>query len=89
MDKYEQCPSTDVLNELVCQGMKNIVFIEPRTSDAFVFRDHRVKRTGFPLSHGFVVTATACQGRTMRAGVVIDCGRHESGTTRKEDGVPT
>ena len=33
-----------------------------------------------------MITATACQGRTMRAGVVIDCGRHESGSTRKEDG---
>ena len=86
MDKYKQCPSIDVLNEHVYQGMKKMVFIEPRTPDAFVFRDHKVRRTGFPLSHGFVVTATACQGRTMRAGVVIDCGRHESGTTRKEDG---
>ena len=37
------------------------------------------------LSHARVIIATACQGRTFRLGVVIDCGRHESGRTAKED----
>ena len=86
MDKYEHCPSVDLLSSDQNPSMKQLVFIEPRTSDAFVFREYRVKRTGFAISHGLVITATACQGRTMRAGVVIDCGRHESGNTKKEDG---
>ena len=42
-------------------------------------------RTGFPFSHANVVTSTACQGRTFRKGVVIDCGRHEGGSTPKVD----
>ena len=86
MDKYIHCPGVDLLSSDQNPSMKQHVFIEPRTSDAFVFREYRVKRTGFAISHGLVITATACQGRTMRAGVVIDCGRHESGNTKKEDG---
>merc|ERR1711953_881654 len=30
-------------------------------------------------------TSTACQGRTMRDGVIIDCGRQEGGAHPKED----
>eukprot|EP00973_Karenia_brevis_P030230 4166298-Karenia_brevis.AAC.1 len=66
--------------------MRHLVGLEPQTSDVFTFREYRVKRTGFLISQGRVITATACQGRTVRAGVVIYCGRHESGSTRKEDG---
>ena len=63
----------------------SLVFVEPRTSEPFLFRDHRVTRTAFPISHGRVITTTACQGRTMRQGVVLDCGRHETGTGKKDD----
>ena len=83
MDKYDQSPFA--ADELGADS-KRLVFVEPKTSDIFLFRGHKVKRTGFPLSHGRVVTTTACQGRTMRAGVLIDCGRHESGSTVKEAG---
>ena len=86
MDKYDRCPRADLLDDGQEDAMRPLVFIEPCTSDVFVFRDHQVKPTGFTISHGRVITATACQGRTMRAGVVIDCGRHECGSTRKEDG---
>ena len=88
MDKYDQCPNSDFLSvdANASQAMKHLVFIEPTTSDVFIFRNHKVRRTGFQISHGRVITATACQGRTMRAGVLIDCGRHESGNTKKEDG---
>jgi hypothetical protein len=90
MDKYDQCPMTDRLSGgdagLSTSQGQQLVFVEPRTSDTFLFATgYKVKRTGFPLSHGLVITCTACQGRTMRAGVLIDCGRHESGTTKKED----
>ena len=79
MDKYDRCPRADLLDDGQEDAMRPFVFIEPCTSDVFVFRNHKVK-------HNRVITATACQGRTMRAGVVIDCGRHYSGSTRKEDG---
>ena len=82
MDKYNKSPFTD---DDLGAGASQLVFVEPKTSDPFVFRNHKVRRTGFPLSHARVVTTTACQGRTMRAGVLIDCGRHESGNTVKED----
>merc|ERR1711874_362265 len=51
------------------EDASSLVFVEPQTSDAVQWRGHTVARTGFPLSHGRVITSTACQGRTMRAGV--------------------
>ena len=57
----------------------------PHTSAPFKYRGHVVTRTGFPFSPGRVVTATACQGRTMHGGVVVDCGRHTGGATPKND----
>ena len=56
---------------------EHLVYIEPQTSTAFEFRKHKVTRTGFPISHGRVVTSTACQGRTMPLGVIIDAGCKE------------
>ena len=89
MSKYRSAPFVSHLQDfddgLIDSNTRSLVFIEPRTSDAFNFRDFRVTRTGFALSHARVITATACQGRTMHAGVIIDAGRHEIGETRKED----
>ena len=61
------------------EDASSLVFVEPQTSDAFQFRGHTVVRTGFPLSHGRVITSTASQGRTMRAGVIVDAGRRLDG----------
>ena len=63
---------------------QGLVFVEERTSDAFHFRNHTVTRAGLRLSHGRVITCTACQGRTMDAGVIIDCGWIEAGPHPKE-----
>ena len=52
----------------------------------FLFRNHKVRRAAYPLSHAQVVTATACQGSTMKAGVVIDCDRHAIGEAKQDDG---
>ena len=71
-------------NSLSPAETRSLVFVEARTSDAFHFRNHTVTRTGFALSHGRVITCTACQGRTMDAGVIIDCGRIETGPHPKE-----
>ena len=82
MDKFDQSPSGHILGS----DATKLVFIEPTTSDHFLFRNRKVRRPAFPLSHAQVVTTTACQCHTMRAGVVIVWGRHETGETRKDDG---
>ena len=40
----------------------------------------------FLLSHAMVLTGTASQGRTMRAGFVIGCERMTTGAAAKDDG---
>ena len=89
MDKYGGAPFTQILQEhcstLLPADTQGLVFVEPRTSDPFVFREFKVTRTGLPLSHARVITSTACQGRTMRDGVIIDCGRQEGGNHPKDD----
>jgi hypothetical protein len=89
MDKFKGSPCKAILEDhddtLTSDVTESLVFIEARTSETFTFRDCKVQRTGFPFSHGRVITTTACQGRTMRDGVILDCGRHESGAGKKED----
>jgi hypothetical protein len=89
MEKYRHAPFAKKLwqhdQRLPREQTQHLVFLEPRTSDPFIFREYTVTRTGWAVSHARVVTSTACQGRTMRQGVIIDCGRHESGSTLKED----
>ena len=89
MEKYKGAPFTKLLQDhsstLLPADTANLVFIEPRTADPFVFREYTVTRTGFPITHARAITSTACQGRTMRDGVIIDCGRQEGGAHPKED----
>ena len=89
MGKYDGAPFTKLLRKqcstLLPADTQNLIFIEPRTSDPFVYRNWAVTRTGLPISHARAITSTACQGRTMRDGVIIDCGRQESTSRAKED----
>ena len=89
MGKYTRAPFSRKLrccdSTLTPAETQSLVFVELRTSDVFHFRNYAVTRTALPLSHGRVITSTACQGRTMNAGVVIDCGRLESGPHPKEE----
>ena len=89
MDKYTAAPFGNQLlrhdPSLSRADTQSLVFVEARTSNAFEFRNYTVTRTGFPLSHAKVITATACQGRTMKEGVIIDCGRLDTGPHPKED----
>ena len=64
---------------------RSLIFVEPSKSAAFDFRGHKVVKTGFALSHGQVITSTACQGRTVKKGVVIDCGRRVGGQSPTHD----
>ena len=78
MEKYASALFHDKLAEhdatFVAEETTHLVFIEPQASSPFDFRKHKVTRTGLPTSHGKVVTSTACQGRTMTEGVLIDAG---------------
>ena len=89
MEKYVNAPFGSILgghdSSLTRRLTKSLVFVEARTSEPFTFRNFKVIRTGFPISHGRVITTTACQGRTMREGVILDCGRCESGQGKKDD----
>ena len=78
MDKYRAAPFRDRLAEhaegVGLSDAAQLVFIEPQTSSPFDFRKHKVTRTGLQISHAMVLTSTACQGRTMHEGVIIDAG---------------
>ena len=72
MDKYSDAPFRDKLAEpaggIDAEDAAALVFIAPQTSTIFEFRWHKVTRTALPISHGKVLTPTACQGRTMKEG---------------------
>ena len=86
--KYARAPFTAKMAELDSSltpaSTESLIFIEPYSA-SFKWRGHAVTRTGFPFSHGRVITSTACQGRTLRAGVLIDCGRRTGGANPKSD----
>ena len=60
MDKYSRAPFSERLQEhdngLLPSHTNSLVFVAPRTSDPFVFRECTLTRTGFPLSHARVGT---------------------------------
>ena len=90
MDKYVDAPFSKVLQRsdatLALADTKGLVFVEARTAERpFTFRGHSVSRTGWPLSQGRVITAFSFQGRTMKQGVILDCGRKTDGEHKKDD----
>lgn len=76
MDKYASAPFMKLLQD----HSRTL----PRVSNPCVFREYTVTRKGSPISHLRDITSTACRGRAMRDGVLIDCGR-QGGTDKKED----
>ena len=57
------------------------IFLLPMMTDSFKFQSHGthpVKRSGFPITHAAFYTSTSVQGKTLRTGVTIDCGRIEA-----------
>jgi hypothetical protein len=79
MDKYTGAPFGGRLQRhdeaLTSELTQSLVFVEPQRCQAFEFRGHKVNRTGFHLGHGRAVTSSAAQGRTMKQGVIVDCGQ--------------
>jgi hypothetical protein len=91
MREYTRAPFCKALRQLddslLPSDTQSLVWMEPRTSYPFIFRDHIVVRTGFSFTHGLVIPSTACHGRTLPAGVIIDCAHAEdsSGFRTKDD----
>ena len=90
MDKYKGAPFADALHkadpDLSSAVTASLVFLEPtQTLFPFKWRGHSISRIGFSFSHGRVRTSTACQGKTLHGGVVIDCARRDDGNHPMED----
>ena len=91
MAKYTKAPFCKALRQmddsLLSIDTQSLVWMEPRTSNPFCFRGHTVVRTGFSFTHGRVIPSTACHGRTLPAGVIIDCAHaeHPYGFRTKDD----
>ena len=65
---------------------QSLVFVEPSsTMFPLKWRGHSISRVGFALSHARVRTSTACQGKTLKGGVLIDCARREDGQHPMDD----
>ena len=85
MDKYQGAPFGKSLHNWTHGSFDetladNLVFIEPHTTiRPFKWRGFTITRTGFAFSHARVRTSTACQGKTLEGGVIIDCARKEDG----------
>ena len=91
MDKYDEAPDVSNLassTNLASSDVGSLVFLEPTsTLMPFTWRDFKISRSGFPITHAMVRTSTACQGRTCEQGVLIDCAKREIGLhkTSKDD----
>jgi len=90
MDKYDGAPFVDKLvshTSVQNDTAQALLFLSPTTTMIpFTWREFKVTRSGFPLTHGRVRTSTACQGKTFDTGVLIDCARREIGQHPMDDG---
>ena len=88
MQKYDAAPNAEQLamaTNLTHCDIESLVFLEPtKTLMPFTWRNFKVARTGFPLTHAMVRTSTACQGQTYELGVVIDCAKRELGAHKTD-----
>jgi len=83
MAKYDEAPFAEQLasqTSMQADAAQSLLFLSPTTTlMPFTWREYKVTRSGFPVTHGMVRTSTACQGKTFEKGVLIDCARRESG----------
>jgi len=90
MDKYDEAPFVDLMTgdaHMASADAAPLVFLTPTTTlFPFKWREYKVVRSGFAITHGNVRTSTACQGQTFEGGVVIDCARRETGAHPTSDG---
>ena len=91
MDKLTNSPCVEVFEEerpgvFDSTDTDSLYLLLPSsTISPFKWREYAVHRTGFSLTHGAVRTSTACQGKTLRHGVIVDCARRESGAHPMEE----
>ena len=91
MDKYTNSPCATLLEKelpgtFAAEHTDSLYLLQPTsTLMAFKWRGFAVYRTGFPITHAAVRTSTACQGKTLSDGVVVDCARREQGAHPLED----
>ena len=71
MDKFDETPDAAELAQntnLDAAEVQSLLFVEPKTTlMPFTWREYKVTRCGFPLTHAMVRTSTACQGKTCTA----------------------
>ena len=84
LDKFTASPATghELFNAVPEELANSMFFLKP-TEQSFTWRsgrDYTVRRVGFQLTHDAYLTSTSSQGQTLRAGVTIDCARHENDT---------
>ena len=83
MEKYDDAPFVDLIagsTQMASAAAEPLVFLAPATTlMPFKWREYKVTRSGFAITHGNVRTSTACQGKTFEDGVLIDCARRETG----------
>ena len=88
MDKYDETPAAAQLAQntnLDHAEVQSLLLVEPKTTlMPFTWREYKVSRCGFPLTHAMVRTSTACQGKTYELGVVIDCAKRELGAHKTD-----
>jgi len=90
MEKYEEAPFAERLSSqtnIEVDAAQSLLFLSPTTTlMPFSWREYKVTRSGFPLTHAMVRTSTACQGKTFEKGVIVDCARRDSGQHPLDDG---
>ena len=85
LDKYTNAPFAKAITEdepEACATLRaaSLYFLPPMTTTTpFTWREFAVHRTAFLMMCAAVRTPTACQGKTLSGGVVVDCARRESG----------
>ena len=66
--------------------MESLLLLEPTaTLIPFKWREFKIARSGFPITHAMIRTSTGCQGKTCELGVLIDCARRIGGSHPMKD----
>ena len=89
MEKYDEAPFVGMVassTNIAHPDVESLVFVEPwSTSIPFRWREFKITRSSFPLTHTMVRTSMACQGKTCEQGVLVDCARRVAGPYPMED----
>ena len=83
MDKCDETPGAAQLAQntnLAAAEVQSLLFVEPTPNlMPFTWREFKVSRCGFSLTHAIVRTSYPSQGKTCEQGVLIDCAKRDTG----------